>query len=87
MNANQTIKYQSLKDAVIEAQKQNIENKAPFENIEQSVTACMESYNETCADYNAENLQQIVQNLKELYPYMENYFDGSYLFWIDFDSE
>jgi hypothetical protein len=72
MNTN--IKFQSLKDAVIDSAKFNKLSAFKFESLEEAVTQCMESYLETPAEYGCENYEEVAEKLTEKYPYLLQYF-------------
>jgi hypothetical protein len=74
MKTQLVIKYQSLKDNIIDAQKTNIQNDCPFESLEQAIQLALEPYLETPNDYEAENIQQIKDILIQNYPYIQDYF-------------
>jgi hypothetical protein len=74
MNTQLVIKYQGLKDAIIDSQKSNIANGCPFETIEEAIEACLEPYFETSKDYGAANSKELRDILIQEYPYIENYF-------------
>jgi hypothetical protein len=68
------IKLQGLKDAVIDACKFNKLSAFRFENLEEAVIQCMESYLETPAEYGCENYEEVAEKLTEKYPYLLQYF-------------
>jgi hypothetical protein len=74
MKTQLVIKYQSLKDNIIDAQKTNIQNDCPFESLEEAIQLALEPYLETPSDYEAENIQQIKDILIQNYPYIQDYF-------------
>jgi hypothetical protein len=68
------IKFQSLKDAVIDACKFNRLSAFKFESLEEAVIQCMESYSETPNEYGCEDYAEIAEKLTEKYPYLLQYF-------------
>jgi hypothetical protein len=68
------VKLQSLKDSIIEAYKSNAEAGANFENIEEAIQLCLDSYSETPYHYGFESIDELGDALIEKYPYILKYF-------------
>jgi hypothetical protein len=77
MKTEMVIKFQSLKDSIVEACKSNAEAGVSFESLTEALQMCMECWLEDPSDYGCENYKELEDILIQEYPYIEEYFENN----------
>lgn len=71
---SKAIKMQGLKDAVIEAAQMNQAEGVPYKNLTEAVIDNLNAWVESPASYGLQSVEQLVEELEDMYPFIQNYF-------------